>query len=46
MITKIVTIIAFLIALFLILYRGDETVDIIRALAVGAIGTIEALQGR
>ena len=46
MVTKIITIIAVIIILYLILYRGDETVDIIRALAAGAIGTIRALQGR
>ena len=46
MIAKIATLIAILIAIYLFLYRGDETVAIIRSLAAAAIGTIRALQGR
>lgn len=46
MVIKIVTLIAILIAIYLFLNRGDETVAIIRNLAHAGIGTIEALQGR
>ena len=46
MIAKIATLIAILIAIYLFLYRGDETVAIIRSLGAAAIGTIRALQGR
>ena len=46
MVAKIATLIAILIAIYLFLYRGDETVAIIRSLGAAAIGTIRALQGR
>ena len=46
MIAKIATLIAILIAIYLFLYRGDETVAIIRSLGTAAMGTIRALQGR
>ena len=46
MVTRIVTIVGLLIAIYLFLYRGEETVAIIRSLAGAATGTIRALQGR
>ena len=46
MIAKIATLIAILIAIYLFLYRGNETVAVIRSLGAAAIGTIRALQGR
>ena len=46
MITKIVTLVALLIALFLVLYRGDETVNIVRSLGGAATEAIRTLQGR
>ena len=46
MITKIATLAAVLIGIFLVLYRGDESVAIIRSLAGAATETIRALQGR
>ena len=46
MVAKIATLIAILIAIYLFLYRGDETVAVIRSLGAAAMGTIRALQGR
>ena len=46
MVAKIATLIAVLIAIYLFLYRGDETVAVIRSLGGAAMGTIRTLQGR
>lgn len=43
---KIITLITILIAIYLLLYRGDETVAVIRSLGTAAMGTIRTLQGR
>ena len=46
LVAKIATLFALLIAISLFLYRGEETVAIIRSLGAATMGTIEALQGR
>ena len=46
MVAKIATLIAILIAIYLFLYRGDETVAVISSLGAAAMGTIRTLQGR